>query len=307
MGSSVGLISVTNSKQSLKDDILNSLALIDYRWKSNVKSVIIKPNLCYYWNSSTGQTTDPRIVGAIIDVVREKYGEVDIKIAEADASAMRTKHAFPVLGYTQLSEEKHVGLLNLSEDVLEEKTIKINGSQLTFKVPQALLQSDLFINVPKLKLMRQTTITCAMKNLFGCIGTPRKVKYHSLLSEAIVGMNKFLIPHLTIVDGLVALGAHPVKLNLILSGTDAFSVDYIACKVMGYNPYKVKFLNLAKKEGVGDWTGIELRGITDLTPYAKTFPKPGIKSSNWLWKVQFSFIKAYKAVSGDIIPPALEE
>ena len=54
--------------------------------------ILIKPNLCYYWDYSTGQTTDPRVVSAIIDVIRERVGnDVDICVAESDASAMKTR------------------------------------------------------------------------------------------------------------------------------------------------------------------------------------------------------------------------
>ena len=75
-------------------DALNSTDIF------NSKSIIIKPNLCYYWDYTTGQTTDPRVVSSIIDLIREKSTvDVDICIAEADASAMKTKYAFKMLGY----------------------------------------------------------------------------------------------------------------------------------------------------------------------------------------------------------------
>jgi uncharacterized protein (DUF362 family) len=307
MGSPVSLVKVNGQPQGLKGSILEALNLIDFKFDAMVKSVVIKPNLCYYWGPSTGYTTDPQIVAAIIDLVREAYGEqVDIKVAEADASAMRTKYAFPALGYSKLAANKKVGLLNLSEDELVETPLLVNGQALSFKVPQSLLKADLFINVPKLKVMRATKITCAMKNLFGCIGLPRKVKYHSHLEEAIVGMNKILRPHLTIVDGIVALGAHPVRLDLIMASKDPFSADWIASEIMGYKPSKVKFLKLAIQEKIGDPKGITNRG-ENLTQFQKVFPRPNLSSSKHWWKIQFLMMKAYQKLSGDIIPPALEE
>ena len=42
---------------------------------SGVKTVMIKPNLCYYWNYSTGETTDGRVVCSVIKYVRKKLGE----------------------------------------------------------------------------------------------------------------------------------------------------------------------------------------------------------------------------------------
>jgi len=307
MESIVSLVKDSASLRDLRVTISQALAMINFRFDNPVKTVVIKPNLCYYWDSSTGNTTDPALVAAIIDNVREKYGkQVDIKIAEADASAMRTKYAFSVLGYKRLAIAKNVELVNLSEDELKEFQIKVNNRDLSFKIPQLLLNADLFINVPKLKVMKATTITCAMKNIFGCIGYPRKVKYHSVLDEAIVGTNKILNPHLTIVDGLIALGQYPIRLDLVMAGVDPFSVDWIASKIMGYNPSKIKFLKIAVKEGIGNPAHVIQKGENPES-FSKVFPKPKISSSKYLWGIQLSLLKAYKKLSGDIIPPALEE
>jgi uncharacterized protein (DUF362 family) len=233
-------------------------------------------------------------------------GDVDIKVVEADASAMRTKYAFPVLGYEKLAKEKKVELFNLSEDVLVDRTVKVNGREISFKVPQVLLDPDLFINVPKLKIMKIVKITCAMKNLFGCIGTPRKVVYHKFLNEAIVGINKILRPHLTIVDGIVALGRYPTKLGLLIAGTDPFAVDWIASKIMGYKPSNVKFLKIAMKERLGNPKNITVYG-EKMSEFAKIFPKEGTVSTGLLWSMQFWLLKTYRQIVDDVIPPVLEE
>jgi len=307
MGSVVSLVRTQGSVEKIKNSISQALNLIDFKLNGSVKSVAIKPNLCYYWDGATGYTTDPRVVAGVIDFVRERCGEdVDIKVVEADASAMRTKYAFPVLGYEKLAEEKSVELFNLSNDVLVEKTVHVNKREVSFKVPQLLLKADLFINVPKLKIMRATKITCAMKNIFGCIGSPRKVVYHPFLSEAIVGINKILRPHVTIVDGVVALGRFPVRLGLIMASVDPFSVDWIASQIMGYNPSNVGFLKLAMKEKLGNPDGVTTRGKS-VAEFQKIFPKENFTSSKYWWGIQFWLLKAYHKIVGDVIPPALEE
>lgn len=252
MKSNVSLFKTENGEPSVAD-ISQVLQLINYQAPQHVNSVVIKPNLCYYFNASTGQTTDPRLVGAVIDYLRETYGQtLDIAIAEADASAMQTKIAFRLLGYMKLAEQKQVKLLNLCQDTIKEHEVQVNGQKHTLQVPQTLLNSDLFINMPKLKVMRQVNITCAMKNLFGAIAYPRKAIYHRQLEETIIAINKILMPHLTIVDGLTALGRYPVRLNLLMAGTNSFAVDWVAAQAMGYQPSKIKFLNLAIKEHMGD-------------------------------------------------------
>ncbi len=307
MGSVVSLVRAQSSVEEIKNSVLGALDLIDFKLNGPVKSVVIKPNLCYYWDAATGYTTDPRVVAGVIDCVRERCGEdVDIKVVEADASAMRTKYAFPVLGYEKLAKEKNVELFNLSNDVLVEKTVHVNRREISFKVPQLLLKSDLFINVPKLKIMRATKITCAMKNIFGCIGFPRKAVYHPFLNEAIVGINKILRPHLTIVDGLVGLGRFPVKLGLIMASVDPFSIDWIASQIMGYKPSKVRFLKVAMKEKLGNLDGITTSGES-VAEFQKIFPKENFTSSKYWWTIQFWLLKAYHKIVGDVIPPVFEE
>lgn len=306
MGSVVSLVRTQSSVEEIKNSISEALDLLDFKYDGQAKLVAIKPNLCYYWDAATGYTTDPRVVAGIIDYVRERCdASVDIKVVEADASAMRTKYAFRVLGYEKLAEEKKVALFNLSNDVLIEKTANVNGREISFKVPRVLLKSDLFINVPKLKIMRETKITCAMKNIFGCIGFPRKVIYHPLLNEAIVGINKILHPHLTIVDGLVALGRFPVNLGLIMAGLDPFSVDWIASQIIGYNPSKVGFLRSAIKERLAEINGVMTCGES-IAEFKKIFPEEKFTSSKYWWGIQFWLLKAYHKIVGDIIPPALE-
>ena len=303
----VSLVRSPNKGADIKQALSEALNLIGFKPKTSVNTVTVKVNLCYYWNASTGFTTDPRLVEALIDHLRETYGnDVEIKIVEADASAMQTKYAFLLLGYTRLAEQKKVELFNLSEDVIEEKEVQVNDRKIVFKVPQALLQSDLFINVPKLKVMRETHITCAMKNIFGCIAYPRKVTYHPFLEEAIVGINKILKPHLNIVDGIIALGRFPVKLNLLMAGEDPFSVDWVAAQVMGYKPSKIKFLNLATKENIGNPKNIKVLG-EKIETFRTNFPTENNFAARVKMGLQLALLKTYSRISGDIIPPSIEE
>ena len=105
------------TEDGIKEAIQDSLDLIQYKLPTNIKNVAIKPNLCYYWDYSTGQTTDPKFVAALIDLIREKISpDTDISIVESDASAMKCKYAFKMLGYEKLSQNHDVNLVNLSED-----------------------------------------------------------------------------------------------------------------------------------------------------------------------------------------------
>lgn len=307
MGDVVSLVLTEDSEEEINESLFKALKLINFNHRKSVNSVAIKPNLCYYWDASTGYTTDPRVVATIIDWVRETYGkDVNIRIVESDATAMRTKYAFTILGYKKLAEARQAELFNLSRDSLKEETVEVNGRQITFKVPKCLLETDLFINVPKLKVMRATRITCALKNIFGCIGYPRKIIYHPFLEEAIIGINKKLRPHITVVDGLVALGRFPVKLGLIMASRDPFSIDWFASKILGYNPRRIGVLKLAIKEKIWSPKGISTCGEKSIETFKRNFPKKNIYSST-LWNLQLKLLKVYLKLVGDVAPHLIEE
>ena len=307
MNNVVSLVRAHLPKKAIKTSIAEALDLIDFKPKNPVNSISIKVNLCYYWAAATGQTTDPRVTAGIIDYVRERYGkDVHIRVVEADATAMRTKHVFLMLGYEKLAKEKGVELFNLCKDNLYEKTVKVNGREITFKVPQSLLESDLFINVPKLKTVSETKVTCALKNIFGCIGEPRKFAYHPFLHEAIIGINKILHPDLTIVDGIVALGRFPIRLDLIMAGADPYAVDLVASKIMGFSPSKVGYLKIALKEKLVDSRSVTTRG-EDLKTLKKEFPAVNFFYSKKWWNIQLGLLKTYATLANDVIPPFLEK
>lgn len=240
-----------NTKDSVKKAINQSLNLIDYRWKHGIKNVVIKPNLCYYWDYSTGQTTDPKFVASIIELLRENVSpDVNISIIESDASAMVCKYAFKMLGYEKIAEKYNVKLVNLSKDPFNPAKVTVEGKIFQFTVPETIQRADLKINVPKIKYtVRGIELTCALKNIYGCNPHPKKFKYHKILAETIIALNKLMKFDLCIIDGNIVSGIAPRKLGLVMASQDPVAVDVVAAEIAGLNPKKIKYLQLAEKRG----------------------------------------------------------
>lgn len=298
------IVAISKNNNDIKKTVFDSIQKTEFK-PNKVNSVIIKPNLCYYWDSSTGETTDKKVVSAIIDYVREYCNpDANIKIAEADATAMKTKYVFKILGYEKLAEEKKVELFNLCNDDFKEIDINTKKGPIKIPIPKSMLESDLIINVPKLKVPRRIPLTCAMKNLFGCIHNPIKAKYHPYLNEVIVGVNRYIKPDLTVVDGIIALGKYPIKLGLIMAGTDSLAIDSVAAKIIGYNdPRGIGYIKLAEKIGVGN-SNVEIIG-EDINEFRKKFPKVNSTLFTLIWDLQLKGIKTYVNITGDIVPPIL--
>jgi len=260
--------------ESIKGAVREALKLVDYLLPKVEKSVV-KPNMCYYWDWSTGQTTDPVFVAALIELFREEISRnVEISIVESDASAMKCKYTFKYLGYEKLAKEYGVNLINLSEAEAEKVSVKVNGEAFEFSVPKIIRDADLRVNVPKMKYMSFTKISAALKNIFGCNPYPKKFKYHSKLDEVIVALNKAMPFNLHVLDGITIYGSKALKLGLVMASRDPVATDAVAATVMGFNPKSVAHIRLAEKEELGNSTFV-VKG-TDLDYFRKRFPRRGL-------------------------------
>jgi uncharacterized protein (DUF362 family) len=272
----VSFMQIKNS--SITETIEDSLDLINYEFPKNIQNVVIKPNLCYYWDYSTGQTTDPNFVAALIDLLRTEISpNLKISIVESDASAMRCKYAFKMLGYEKLANNYNVNLVNLSEDQYDTLCTTAGTYSFNIMVPKTIQEADLKINVPKIKYtMEPIKLTCALKNIFGCNPYPKKFKYHSKLGEAIVAINKVMKFNLHIIDGNIASGIQPRRLGLVMASTDPVAIDTAAAKIAGLNPKTIKYLQLAKKEGLGN-TAFIPKG-RPLEHFKSQYPKKNLQT-----------------------------
>jgi uncharacterized protein (DUF362 family) len=274
----VKLVSFVKIKQDdFRIATSSALDLINYRIGDRVKNVVIKPNMCYYWDSSTGQTTDPKFIGGLIDVIRELSQDADISIVESDASAMKCKYAFRFLGYEKLSQRYDVKLVNLSEDKNSPVEVTVGNQLFRLKVPDTIRNGDLKINVAKIKYsLEKIKITCALKNIFGCNPHPKKFRYHSQLDETIVAVNKAMRFDLCLIDGNIVSGIQPRRLGLIMASTDPVAIDVAAARIAGVNWKKIRYIQLAAKEGLGNTSFVE-KGVS-LSYFKERYPKKDVRA-----------------------------
>jgi uncharacterized protein (DUF362 family) len=272
----VSFVQITDS--DIMKAIENSLDLISYKFPNIIENIIIKPNLCYYWDYSTGQTTDPKFIAVLIDLIRIKTSpNVNISVVESDASAMRCKYAFKMLGYEELAKDYNVNLVNLSED--QSDTVHVTAGKCSFKimVPKTIQEANLKINVPKIKYSTEKIkITCALKNIFGCNPYPKKFRYHPVLDEAIIAINKAMKFNLHIIDANIVSGTQPRKLGLVMASRDPVAIDTAAAKIASVNPKTIRYIQLAQKEGLGN-TNFIPKG-EPLEHFKKYYPKKNLQA-----------------------------
>jgi uncharacterized protein (DUF362 family) len=272
--SSVSFVRIQgNSIASIRQAIEQSLDLIDFSFMPGIARVVIKPNLCYYWDYSTGATTDPRFVAALIEAIRQRApSKPAISIVESDASAMKCKYAFRMLGFEKLSRDYGVKLINLSEDEYEVVKTRVGRHTFNLRVPRTIHDADLRINVPKIKYsIEKIQITCALKNIFGCNPYPKKYKFHPKLEEVIVATNEVMKFGLCLVDANIVAGIGTCRLGLVMASTDAVATDSAASRIAGLNPNSIKYLQLAHREGLGNTKFVSKGALPDY--FISRFPR----------------------------------
>lgn len=212
----------------------------------------IKPNLVVSQPAEWGATTSPQLVRGVIKYLKNN-GFHRIIILESAWVGDSTAKAFRVCGYEELSEEFQVTLVDLKKD--RPQQYEVDGIKIN--VCQQAMAVDYLINMPVLKAHCQTRLTCALKNLKGCISDSEKRRFHTMgLHRPIACLNKILRTDLVVVDGIIGdltheEGGNPVRMNRVIAGKDPVLVDTYAAELIGYSVDDIDYIGLAEKLGVG--------------------------------------------------------
>lgn len=244
------IVTYGDNARQMTRDVLKRSGLEDRIPKG--AQIGIKPNLVVAKPSSSGATTSPVMVEALIEYLKE-HGHNNILILEGSWVGDNTKRAFKVCGYEDISKKYGVPLIDTKTDTYAIKSY--NGIQM--EVSEKALSVDFLINMPVLKGHCQTIITGALKNLKGCISDREKRHFHTLgLDKPIACLNKIISSDFILVDGLCGdldfeEGGNPVQMNRIFCATDPVLVDSYIASTMGYHPTDIKHIKIAADLGVG--------------------------------------------------------
>lgn len=212
----------------------------------------IKPNLVLAKPSSSGATTCPELVEGVIEYLKSK-GFNNLAILEGAWVGDRTSLAFKVCGYEKLSRKYNIPLVDLQKDGYRD--YKADG--VTLSVCNKIMEVDYLINMPVLKGHCQTNITCALKNMKGCIPNKEKRRFHTMgLHKPIAYLNKILKQNLIVVDGIIGdlnfeEGGNPIQMNRIIVGKDPVLVDSYVAQLLGYDLEDIPYIKMAEDIGVG--------------------------------------------------------
>ena len=239
-------------------------------------SVALKPNLVIAGTPESGSTTHPGVLSGCIEYFRA-HGVKDISVIEGSWVGDETMRAMRRAGYDKVCEKYQVPFYDLKKD----RTRPVKTAIGNIDICQRALDAGLLVNLPVLKGHCQTVMTCALKNLKGCLPDKEKRRFHALgLQKPIAALGAALKPRLTVVDSICGdldfeEGGNPVQTNRMYLGTDAVQLDAYGLTLMGLRPSEVPYVGLAEQYGGGSTTLSESDIIELNHPSeAAKYPKP---------------------------------
>jgi uncharacterized protein (DUF362 family)/Pyruvate/2-oxoacid:ferredoxin oxidoreductase delta subunit len=226
------------------------------------QNVFIKPNMLRVARPEDCATTDPKVLGAVVNYVGRsaagfKVGDNPIPQRVNEIEVAR------VNGYLDVSAGnfRNVGLfikkVKMSHPVVKETYVS-----------QEILESDVLVSVPKFKVHPLTVFTCAVKNHFGIVPGGIKLKLHAdcrSLAEfcgLLIDIYRLRPPDLIVVDYVTIRDAagRLFRPNLIVCGDNGFAVDYACELIAGEKKPKNPLLKLAIERGLFDPGQVEILG-----------------------------------------------
>ena len=240
------------------------------------QTVLLKPNIVAAGaNPDDAATTDPRVLEATITYIKGSVENVKVQVGETPYGLKGASRKGLGPGSRMGDIVRRAGGEVVYFDEEPRVTVNLPNAKTfwEFSVPQALMDCDVYIQMPKLKAHMIAQVTHTLKNAMGLLTREDMIPYHNTsLFQRIVDVNKARKPDFTIMDGILTLTydhysgcpEHKVTCNMLIAGKDAVAVDSVTQYLVGWdNPAKeVRITRIAQHDGLGvaDLNRIEVRG-----------------------------------------------
>jgi uncharacterized protein (DUF362 family) len=252
------------------------------------KRVLLKPNAGRVALPGEGITTHPEVVGAVIDIFRQAGAEV--AVGESPITGVDVFKAFESTGVAAAARVRDCPLINMDQHPFVEVLVPQGHVITALQVCREILEFDMIVSIPVMKMHMHTGVTLSVKNMKGCLWRRSKVKLHMLppvpdsddkpINIAIADLSSVLRPHLAVIDGTVGMeGLGPSAgraktLDVVVVGADAFAADAVSCRLMGTCAEDIPHLRIGAERNYGV---IDLERITVTPDYWQDWINPFAK------------------------------
>lgn len=221
------------------------------------QTILVKPNLLSPHPPERAVTTHPSVMRAMIELC-EARGAGRIWVGDSPSGMHEESLLYSRTGMTTAVAGTGAELKSWT---VRQVPRPCGGDVLP--VPAWLSEVDVVISMAKLKTHSLTTMTGALKNVYGLVSGVAKTQFHArypspgTMSAFLVRVHAALPPTLTVVDAVTAMEGNgpaigrPVHVGVLLAGTDAVALDAVACEAFRIAPASVPMIRMAADQGLG--------------------------------------------------------
>lgn len=242
------------------------------------RRIFIKPNMSHP-EYVPGVVTSPELIGEIVGLLRD--GSEEVIVGESNGFNYPCQSAFEKTGIEAAVRQAGGVVINLSEDRLVKVKIENGLAVKELLLPKTVLDSDAIVDLALMKTHEFTAYSGAIKNLFGCVPSNKRIYLHPFLAEVFYHLYSLLKPQLTVMDARVAVEGNgptkgtPVKMDLMLTSNDALATDVEALKIMGLNMKEVNYLDYIARRTVFHEEQVSVQGLR-VSEISRKFQRPMI-------------------------------
>lgn len=223
------------------------------------RRVLLKPNFVEY-DPGGVINTHPAVIQAAIDAFR-RLGASNVVVAEGSGHRRDVEYLLDGTGLRDVLRDTGTRFIDLNLGSVARVAPRARFSQLgPLFLPEAVLDADLVVSMPKLKTHHWAGVTLSLKNMFGVIpgavyGWPKNVLHWAGIEESILDINAAMtrVDRFNIVDGITGMEGNgpiqgrPKPAGVLVLGSDPVAVDATCCRIMMVEPSAVRYLREAGK------------------------------------------------------------
>ncbi len=218
--------------------------------------VLLKPNLLTSSRPTKGCTTRPEIVYCVAKLVQAAGGKPFLGDSPAFGSAHGVAKANGLLEWAAKADVPIIEMHGQRYPIASE------GFD-NFLLSKEAMETDVVINLPKVKSHVQLTMSLGVKNLFGCVPGKMKAWWHmeagkdaQRFGTMLVETAKAIAPQLTIIDGIVGqegsgpINGEPRDLGVLGASNNVFALDLAMLEILQVNPAIVPTVAQSQRLGL---------------------------------------------------------
>ena len=218
-------------------------------------AVFVKPNFTYPFEKAGVTTTRAFLVSLIEALTERGVDRICVGEGEGGYNAFSMDKTFDSFRFEELRARYGIEYVNVNRWPSREFVVEARGRSYSVRFPSPIFDEfDSFISAPVPKVHCMTTVSGAVKNLWGLVQDTMRLRLHPALAPILSEVTRALPHGLALCDGTFGLtrngpmvDGEVIDLGWVAGSDNLWLHDLMICEIMRMPVTKVGHLSYATK------------------------------------------------------------